>query len=138
MPKEGSLNAACHCGAVKFSVKLSDGFKSVRRCTCSYCSMRGALAVSAHLDGLSFQQGQCDLTLYQFNTNSAKHYFCSKCGIYTHHQRRSNPNEYGVNAACIENISPFDFAEVTVLDGINHPKDGHGERIAGKLRFTPE
>lgn len=81
MPKEGSLNAACHCGAVKFSVKLSDGFKSVRRCTCSYCSMRGALAISAHLDGLSFQQGQGDLTLYQFNTNSVKHYFVQNVGF---------------------------------------------------------
>jgi len=25
------------------------------------------------------------LTLYQFNTNTAKHYFCSACGIYTYH-----------------------------------------------------
>jgi hypothetical protein len=100
--------------------------------------MRGALAVSAHLDGILFEQGENALTLYQFNTKSAKHYFCSKCGIYTHHQRRSKPNEYGVNAACIENVSPFDFSEVSVLDGVNHPKDGHGTRLAGKLRFTPE
>lgn len=32
----------CHCGAVRFEVTLSDGFNSIRRCTCSYCRMRGA------------------------------------------------------------------------------------------------
>jgi hypothetical protein len=100
--------------------------------------MRGAMAVSTNLDGIVFEQGQDALTLYQFNTKSAKHYFCSKCGIYTHHQRRSNPNEFGVNAACIEGVSPFDFTEVSVMDGVNHPKDGNGSRIAGVLRFTPK
>ncbi|NBU89174.1 MAG: GFA family protein, partial [Betaproteobacteria bacterium] len=37
------------------------------------------------------------LRLYQFNTKIAKHYFCSNCGIYTHHQRRSFPDQYGYN-----------------------------------------
>jgi hypothetical protein len=36
----------CHCGAVRFTVKLTDGFNTIRRCTCSYCRMRGAIAVT--------------------------------------------------------------------------------------------
>lgn len=130
--------ASCHCGAVKFNVRLSDGFNSIRRCTCSYCSVRGAIAVTANLNGIDFTQGQECLTLYQFNTNTAKHYFCSKCGIYTHHRRRSNPNEFGINVACIEGVSPFDFDEVIVNDGVNHPSDaGAGSGVAGVLRYTP-
>jgi len=62
--------------------------------------MRGAIAVSADLDGINITHGSELLTVYQFNTNTAKHYFCSRCGIYTHHQRRSNPKQYGVNVAC--------------------------------------
>lgn len=77
------------------------------------------------------------LTLYQFNTNTAKHYFCSRCGIYTHHQRRSNPAEYGVNAACLDGVSPFDFAEVIVSDGIRHPADSGRSTVAGVLKFIP-
>ena len=46
--------------------------------------------------------GEAALRCYQFNTRTAKHYFCSVCGIYTHHQRRSNPAEYGYNLACLE------------------------------------
>jgi hypothetical protein len=99
--------------------------------------MRGAIAVSAPLDGIRFVAGEDKLSLYRFGTKSAKHYFCSVCGIYTHHQRRSNPSQYGVNMACLEGISPFDFAEVKVMNGANHPSDGLSKpgEVVGILRF---
>jgi hypothetical protein len=122
---------------VQFEVALTDGLKTARRCNCSFCRMRGAVAVSAPLDSITFHAGEDKLTLYQFNTNAAKHYFCSVCGIYTHHQRRSNPNEFGVNAACLEGVSPFDFAEVEVMNGVNHPADGLSKigEVVGSLKF---
>jgi hypothetical protein len=129
------INGACHCGGVQFTARLTDGFLSVRRCTCSYCRMRGAIAVSADLDGINITQGGELLTVYQFNTNTAKHYFCSRCGIYTHHQRRSNPKQYGVNVACLERVSPFDFQEIPVYDGVHHPRDGFPLIQAGTLIF---
>lgn len=128
-------NGACHCGTVRFRVRLSDGLKTARRCTCSYCRMRGAVAVSAPLTGIEIVGGEDALTLYRFNTHAAEHWFCSHCGIYTHHRRRSNPDQLGINAACLEGVSPFDFAEVVVNDGIDHPADGGGFGIAGVLRF---
>lgn len=54
------------------------------------------------------------------------------CGIYTFYQRRANPEKYGVNAACLEGVSPFDFASVNVMDGVNHPNDGGGG-VMGQL-----
>lgn len=131
-------HGACHCGTVRFRVELPDGLHSARRCTCSYCRMRGAIAVSAEIDGLEILQGEDALTLYTFNTGIAKHFFCSKCGIYTHHQRRSNPRQFGVNAACLEGVSPFDFAVVPVNEGTLHPADDpdrRGSRIIGYLRY---
>jgi hypothetical protein len=131
------IDGACHCGTVQFHVRLTDGLRSARRCTCSYCRMRGAIAVSANLDDIMITAGQDALTLYEFGTMTAKHYFCAQCGIYTHHQRHSNPDQYGVNVACLEGISPFDFAEVTVNDGVHHQKDtgSPGPRVAGILRY---
>ena len=130
------MQAACHCGAVQFQVTLSDGLRTARRCTCSYCRMRGAVAVSAELGAISFSAGEELLSVYQFNTRTAKHYFCSRCGIYTHHQRRSNPHQYGVNVACLNGVSPFDFVEVPVNDGVSHPSDlGGSSRLAGMLKF---
>ena len=132
------IDGACHCGTVRFRARLTDGFHTARRCTCSYCRMRGAVAVSAPVGGIEILAGADALTAYRFNTGTAQHFFCSHCGIYTHHQRRSNPNEYGVNVACLDGVSPFDFPEVTVIDGVNHPGDTQTKaRIAGVLRFTP-
>jgi hypothetical protein len=89
--------------------------------------------------GIKVLQGEAALTSYRFNTGSAQHFFCSGCGIYTHHQRRSSQSQYGVNVACFDGVSPFDFAEVPVMDGINHPSDtGKPARRAGTLRFIPE
>ena len=131
-------NGACHCGSVRFKVRLTDEFNTIRRCSCSYCRMRGAIAVSAPLSEMEFIKGEDNLTLYQFNTGTAKHYFCKTCGIYTHHQRRSDPSQFGVNVACIEGVSPFDFPEVVVTDGVHHPSDTPGSgRIVGVLRFSP-
>jgi hypothetical protein len=128
----------CHCGAVRFKARLSDGFRSVRRCTCSYCRMRGAVMVMAAVGGIQILQGADALTRYRFHTKAAQHFFCARCGIYTHHQRRSNQDLFAVNVACLEGVSPFDFADVPVMDGVNHTNDtGLPTRQAGMLRFIP-
>jgi hypothetical protein len=135
-----SISGQCHCGTVRFEVRLSDGLHSARRCNCSYCRMRGAVVVSAQLSDLTITAGEEALTLYQFNTGAAKHFFCSVCGIYTHHQRRSSPDQYGINAACLDGISPFDFEEVPVNDGVLHPLDNPArgnDGVVGTLRFIP-
>ncbi|CAM4189803.1 GFA family protein [Shewanella aquimarina] len=115
--------ASCHCGAVELALSLPNGIQKPRRCDCSICRRKGAIVVSVTLDGLSVVKGQEQLKLYQFNTHTAKHYFCGICRIYTHHQRRSNPNEYGVNLGCLEGVNPYDIGEVAVSDGVNHPSD---------------
>ncbi|EBR0223681.1 hypothetical protein DNV43_03710 [Salmonella enterica subsp. enterica serovar Monschaui] len=47
-------------------------------------------------------------------------------------------NQYGVNVACIENVSPFDFACVEVNDGVTHPSDGGSSGVVGYLRYEPK
>lgn len=63
--------------------------------------MRGAVAVSFNLNDLTVTQGEEVLILYQFNTAL---------------------EQYRVNVACIEGMSPFDFPEVPVLESRNHTK----------------
>ncbi|MEX0915031.1 MAG: GFA family protein [Wenzhouxiangellaceae bacterium] len=116
-------NGQCHCGSVKFTVRLEKGLIDPRRCNCSICRRRGAVVASVELKDLTVDQGEDVLSLYQFNTHTAKHYFCSRCGIYTHHQRRSNPKLYAFNIACLDGIDPFVLKTVPVLDGEDHPRD---------------
>lgn len=114
---------SCHCGAVVLELDLSEGISNPRRCNCSICRRKGAIVGSIPLAGLRVVQGEEQLRLYQFNTMVAKHWFCGQCGIYTHHQRRSSPNEYGYNIGCLEGIDPFDLGEVPTSNGIHHSSD---------------
>ena len=127
------MKATCHCRAVELDVTLTEGLEKVRRCDCSFCARRGAIAVSAPIDGVKIVEGSNNLTLYQWGTKTAKHYFCKTCGIYTHHQKRSNPNEFGVNVAILEGINPRQLGEIPWVDGINHPSDTKSSRRADEL-----
>ncbi len=110
-------HGTCHCGAVAFEVELSGGLENLRRCNCSLCRRKGAIMAGVPVEKLKVLRGEDALTLYQWNTNVAKHYFCRICGIYTHHQRRSNPGEYGFNVACLEGVDVLDLGDIPVGDG---------------------
>lgn len=101
--------------------------------------MRGAVVVTGGLNSFELLRGADKLGTYRFNTRVAEHHFCMVCGIYTHHRRRSNPHELGINVACLEGLSPFDFPEILVLDGQNHPTDRLDGKtvVAGTLLFKP-
>ena len=66
-------------------------------------------------------KGKDDLTLYQWNTRIAEHYFCKHCGIYTHHQPRTRPDSIAVNVGCIDDVNAraleITFAEGSKLSG---------------------
>jgi hypothetical protein len=111
-----TVKGTCHCKAVEFEVDLLDGFENIRRCNCSMCSRRGAVMAGVTLDRLRVTRGADKLSLYQWNTRIARHYFCSVCGIYTHHQRRSVPTEFGFNLACIEGV---DMASLEAIGASN-------------------
>ena len=126
-------NGSCHCGSVQFELALPSGLEQLRRCDCSMCRRRGAVVASVPLSGLKITRGTEFISLYQFNTKVAKHYFCSNSGIYTHHQMRSNPDQYGFNVACLEGVNPFELGEIPTMNGINHPAD----RVSNKSCLGP-
>ncbi len=60
-------------------------------------------------------RGAQELTEYRFNTGSARHLFCRRCGVKSFYVPRSNPDGYSVNARCLDrasiehmDIEPFD------------------------------
>ena len=114
----------CHCEKVELEVNIPDeGFKKLMRCNCSLCKKKGVIMTPIPREELKVVKGEDVLKLYQYHTKVAKHYFCSNCGIYTHHVMRSNPNMYGINVACLEGVRPFELDNVVINDGENHPLD---------------
>ena len=114
---------SCHCGAVELAVTLKTPLSSAARCDCSFCRRRAAATVAVDQADLTILKGAENLTLYQWNTGTAQHYFCKTCGIYTHHRRRSDPTEFGVNFGAIAGITPTQLRETGWTDGVNHPSD---------------
>jgi len=114
--------AICHCGAVELSLTIPDGLVDPRRCDCSMCRRRGTVVASVSLDDLEVVRGE-SLRLYRFGTMTAEHWFCGTCGVNTHHKRRSNPLQYGVNIGCIDGVDIRAYQDVPLMDGITHPSD---------------
>ncbi|MDG1169487.1 MAG: GFA family protein [Sulfitobacter sp.] len=117
------ITATCHCGAVSLTATLPHGLSTAGRCTCSFCARRQAAAVTATTASLKITKGADNLSLYTWGTGTAQHYFCKTCGIYTHHQRRIDPSQCGINLGCIEGAKPWEHDPVPWSDGINHPSD---------------
>lgn len=94
----------CHCGAVVFTI--STDFPELTTCDCSICRRKNALMVKVHESEFVLVQGEAFLTLYQFHSHTAKHYFCKVCGIYPFHRKRVTPDYVGVNVFCLDNFDP--------------------------------
>jgi len=75
--------------------------------------------VSCPLDSLKIQQGDDILALYQWNTHTARHYFCKICGIYTFHQRRTDSSVYGINIGCFDDLGLAAFQDMPMADGVS-------------------
>ena len=118
-----TIRATCHCGAVQIEAELPNGLSDAARCDCSFCRRRQAAAVTARAATLQILRGAENLSLFSFGTHTAQHYFCKTCGIYTHHRRRSDPSQCGVNLGCIDGVNPRDFDPIPWTVGVNHPSD---------------
>lgn len=109
-----TYKASCHCGSVKFEVKTD--LKHSAQCDCSLCIRRGTTMVRCDENDLKILSGEEFLSLYQFNTKVAKHYFCQHCGVCTFHKMRKFPDIFAVNAGCLEAVNPFNL-KPTLIKG---------------------
>ena len=95
---------SCHCQTVQFEIQTD--FPELTTCDCSICLRKNALMVKVHENKLKILSGEESLTTYTFHTHTAKHYFCSICGIYPFHRKRVTPDYFGVNVYCLEGFDP--------------------------------
>jgi hypothetical protein len=106
----------CHCGRVRFEVDAPAEIE-VDECNCSICARVGFLHLIVPKSRFRLLSGEDALTAYRFNTGTARHLFCSVCGIKSFYVPRSHPDGYSVNARCLDagtvvrqTIRPFDGA----------------------------
>ena len=117
------LKLKCHCGFIEAEINVSNSLEKIIRCNCSICKRKGAIMSIVKNENFKIIKGKNKLKMYQFHSKIAKHYFCSNCGIYTHHHPRINPSLTGFNLGCIDDIDTFKLENISVADGNNHPVD---------------
>ena len=108
-----TYEGGCHCGAVRFQVKVEK--PEATDCNCSICTKKGFLHLIVPPENFTLLQGEDELTTYTFNTGIAKHIFCRICGIHSFYRPRSHPDSFDVNVHCLDgeveehfHIVPFD------------------------------
>lgn len=118
----------CHCGRVRFEVTAPARLQVVE-CNCSICSKSGFLHLIVPKSRFRLVQGEEALTTYTFNTGTAKHLFCSTCGIKSFYVPRSHPDGYSVNARCLD-AGTVEAMEISPLDGRNWEQQYPGGRAS--------
>jgi hypothetical protein len=91
----------CHCGRVRFEVTAPAKIE-VADCNCSICSKTGYLHLIVPAERFKLVAGADALRTYTFNTGTAKHHFCSVCGVKSFYVPRSHPDGFSVNARCLD------------------------------------
>ena len=118
----------CHCGRVRFEVRAPARVE-VSDCNCSVCSKAGFLHLIVRAGEFKLLSGQDVLTTYTFNTGTAKHLFCSVCGIKSFYVPRSHPDGFSVNVRCLD-AGTLEAMTVIPFNGQEWERQlpqGHGE-----------
>lgn len=113
-----TYHGSCHCGRVKFSVTTN--IDKVVSCNCSICSKKGVLHHRVAPEQFDLLQGKEYLTIYQFDTKEAKHFFCRGCGIHPFSNPRAAPDMYSINIRCLDDFDlEAEEFEMVKFDGKN-------------------
>ena len=117
----------CHCSAVRFEV-LAPAHLVVDECNCSICSRTGYLHLIVPRDRFRLVSGEPELVTYTFNTGTARHLFCRRCGIKSFYVPRSHPDGFSVNARCIDSdtVTGMTIESVNGREWESHYADGRG------------
>ncbi|HZR36603.1 MAG TPA: GFA family protein [Nevskia sp.] len=116
----------CHCGAVRFEVRAPARL-TVQHCNCSMCSKTGYMHLIVPAADFTLLSGAAQLNTYTFNTGTAKHLFCTVCGIKSFYVPRSNPDGFSVNLRCLDEGT---VEQVTVEDFDGRDWEAHGATLA--------
>jgi hypothetical protein len=110
------FEGGCHCGDVRFRVTLRH--RRAVDCNCSICTMKGFIHLIVDAADFELLTPMDAVATYTFNTGTAKHHFCKRCGIHSFYRPRSHPDSLDVNARCLRGLSLGDF-DVRPFDGKN-------------------
>ena len=113
-----TYNGSCSCSKVTFEVKTK--LARISKCNCSICTKKGIIHHVVDQNQFNLMSGKDNLSLYQFGTMRAKHYFCKYCGIHLFNNPRTYPEKVSVNVNCLDDFDlEKEMPKVVKFDGRN-------------------
>ena len=111
-----TYKGSCHCGQVQF--EFVTDLTRATACNCSICTKKGALHHRVPSEFFKLISGQDALTLYQFDSKTAKHWFCKYCGVHPFSNPRAAPDMYAINIRCFDDFEAEEaYIEIRAFDG---------------------
>ncbi|MDP2344329.1 MAG: GFA family protein [Deltaproteobacteria bacterium] len=102
------FTGGCHCGDVRFEVDGPlDATSDVLECNCSICRKKGFLHWIVPPSRFRLLTPRDRLSTYTFGTHTAKHTFCTRCGMHAFYTPRSHPDDVDVNVRCLDDVDPY-------------------------------
>ncbi|MBD2108337.1 GFA family protein [Nodosilinea sp. FACHB-13] len=120
-----AIAGSCHCGRTAFRIE-GDIPEQLTRCTCSFCSKRGALWAYYQPDQFQVVTPTDD-AVYRWQSKLVAHHFCPTCGCGTFSDSPAfeldgswdkSSRRIGVNARLFDDFDAEE-APVVVIDGKN-------------------
>eukprot|EP00164_Ancoracysta_twista_P003388 GFYU01004524.1.p1 GENE.GFYU01004524.1~~GFYU01004524.1.p1 ORF type:complete len:156 (-),score=17.96 GFYU01004524.1:69-479(-) len=115
-----TYTGGCHCGAVRFECQAAKKLIGWD-CNCSICMMKRNTHFVVPESRFKLLQGEDKLSTYTFGTHTAKHHFCSICGVVSFYIPRSNPDGYAITLWCVDKSCLGEY-EIKTFDGQNWEK----------------
>lgn len=119
MSKTTKHTGSCHCGNVKFEVRIDASRGS--RCNCSICTKTSQLGSVVKPAAFELQTPKAELSFYEWGTKMGRRYFCKTCGIHVFgagHLEQLGGDFVSVNLNTLDDIDTSEV-EVTHWDGRN-------------------
>ncbi len=119
-----TYTGSCHCGAVHYEADI-DLSVGTSKCNCSICTKKRTWITIVQPDAFRLQQGEAELTEYQFGSNNIHHLFCKHCGVSSFGWGdipELGGKVYSINVACLDNANLDELinAPITYFDGRNN------------------
>ena len=119
-----SITGSCHCGKTAFRMDAEIPAQ-LTRCTCSFCSKRGALLAYCAPDQFQLTALPAEDAVYRWQTRQVAHHFCIECGCATFSDSPAfepdgkwdgSTRRIGVNARLFDDFDAA-LASIVVVDG---------------------
>ena len=100
--------------------------------SCTICTKKGHIHLYVPPSRFQLLTSPTSISTYTFGTRTAQHHFCSACSISPFYRARSRPDDFDINARCLDDYHDIASRFVVELYDGRHWERANQEEQARK------